>query len=785
MMGFPTRNVIWTLAIASTISVAQTDSAAVDSAAFAVVVPPSDSAKSWNVSGNVRYQGAYHYVRTRTNYGDDVVFGNDTVKHGERYTNYFQVPGFSTEGTAYVRAESPDGKIIEFDADVTSDRWNKFQPNPATLSYTDKYNRAILGDFHKSEGEIYMGGLPLFGIDYTLSILKNIDNEPLLHFNGFFGEAIRSLLPGDRHPYLYHERIDEGEAQAQRLAYGGSIKYAPAKEFNIALGAIYANDDIEDPLLRNGTEQNTLTSDPMQESFTMFGDANYKFVPQHLDLNFQFAIGRADTADVIRERAINQVFADADIDHANYMVLRKLMRNESEIKTLSKEELEKIFGDDCILTKQKMQDSLQALIREAKKIQKEMESERDDERALSLNWGNQDIAFNINANWEYKETSLSAYIKYIGENFYSAGSPDQLSDVREFGINLHQGLLNFWDLDLNYSLLVENAANGNKTNWLGFGEGTRHGLFPDTDSKWFKDHERDIDRTRYTHNASIDNAMVLTKDVHVHFGYDIEYKNQYRQFQLHPIYTEASKVYTDSYFAVREGKPTTKYDTGDKTIEIDKERWNAYKALAHEDFIASQFQERIFKHSWNLGFSLHKNLTTLKADGRFTWRLDASKFDNDSLVKDFDFSNKTWGALGYYYGGTDYFEQRYSISATTNAPKFQNHFTIAPKFKTYSRDNQEESEVHISDELEFPLRDGFFTLSLNGDMCYTITTWDEQGIDQKEKELDLLGDFHFRVNHSSHFYSEYFIGAGFYHRPENLSNEYKDVFGGINLNYTF
>ena len=198
-MGFPNQITIWTLAIASTISVAQTDSAAVDSAAFAVVVPPSDSAKGWDVSGNVTYQGAYHYVRTRTNHGEEFISGQDTIKNGKRYRNYFQVPGFMTEGRAYVRAESPEGRIFEFDADVTSDSWNKFYPNPVSLSYTDKYSHLTLGDFHKSEGELYMGGLALFGVDYTLSVMKNEDGNPKWQINGFFGEAQRPLLPGAVH----------------------------------------------------------------------------------------------------------------------------------------------------------------------------------------------------------------------------------------------------------------------------------------------------------------------------------------------------------------------------------------------------------------------------------------------------------------------------------------------------------------------------------------------------------------------------------------------------------
>jgi hypothetical protein len=167
-------------------------------------------------SGNVTYRGAYHYVRTRTNHGDTFVSGQDSIEHGKRYRNYFQVPGFMTEGSVYVRAESPEGRVFEFDADVTSDNWNKFYPNPVTLSYTDNYNRAILGDFTKSEGELYLGGLPLFGVDYTLSILKDESGTAMWQVNGFFGEAQRPLLPGKRHPYLYHDWIDEGEAAAQR-----------------------------------------------------------------------------------------------------------------------------------------------------------------------------------------------------------------------------------------------------------------------------------------------------------------------------------------------------------------------------------------------------------------------------------------------------------------------------------------------------------------------------------------------------------------------------------------
>ena len=204
------------------------------------------------------------------------------------------------------------------------------------------------------------------------------------------------------------------------------------------------------------------------------------------------------------------------------------------------------------------------------------------------------------------------------------------------------------------------------------------------DSQWFKEHELDMDRTRYTHNADIANTFRIANSLSLRAGYGFEYKNQYRPFQLHAVYTEDSKVYTDDWFAPRQGKATTKYDTGDSTIEIDKERWSAYRALDGEDNIASKFEERLFKHTWNAGITLRKGPTTVNVDAKFALRLDDSKFHNDELVKDFDFSDETWGKLGYYYGGTDYFEHKYPIVATTAFEPFQNRFTLTPRFKTYN-----------------------------------------------------------------------------------------------------
>jgi hypothetical protein len=110
----------------------------------------------------------------------------------------------------------------------------------------------------------------------------------------------------------------------------------------------------------------------MQESFTLFADMKYAPATNDDMLNFQAAVGRADTADVLRERAVNQVFSKAGINTSSYGTIRKLMRSESSIKTLSKAELEEIFGDNTTLTKGQMQDSLLALVKKAKDVAKKL-----------------------------------------------------------------------------------------------------------------------------------------------------------------------------------------------------------------------------------------------------------------------------------------------------------------------------------------------------------------------------------------------------------------------------
>ena len=753
----------------------------------------ADSAsKSWSVLGNVMIGSHYHHVLTRKNHSKATEIFGDTIKHGERYKNTFQVPGFGTEASIYLLMQSPEGKTIEFSGDYTGDQWNRFSPNPVTLTYTDNYNQVILGDFNKVGGSTYMEGLPVFGASYTLSLLKNNVNQPLLELNGFFGENRKPYQIGDRHPDIYKNYIEDGEAQAQRLAYGASLKWAPLRRFDATFGGIYADDEIHDPLLRDGGSKSSITSEPLQKSFTLYADGNWLFYPGDIELNGQIAVGRADTADVYRERAINEIFTKAGLNTASMAKLRQLMVSESKINALSAEELDEIFGGNTTLSRSQMREKLRELIAEAKQLKKDYESDRDDDRVMGLNWGSQNFAIGASLHWNIYKTTISGHLKYVGEDFYSAGSANQLADTREFGGDIEQIITNFWSLNFGYLLNIENAANGSKTNIFGLGEGTRWGLFNDDDSKWFEEHELDYGRTKYIQNWNLGNDFKIGKNVNVSVGYNLEYRTQYRPYQIHGDYILEDEIYKDKWFAPRKGKETEmiiikKDSTGTikDSTEVDADRWAEYMGLSNEDYLASKFQERIYKNTWSLDLSLQASKTIFRAGGRWTIRTDDSKFYKDDLMDGFGLDNTTWAKMGYYFGGADYFEQAYPISATTTLKQVQNQFGFTPRLKSYKRNDMSEREFTVNDELEISFLRRFLILTISGEFRYMKTDWEEEGDSVDETETDVLGSTSLRVNHTKRLSTEWYTGAALYYRPDNLSDEYKDIYGGVRVNYVF
>lgn len=742
--------------------------------------------KKWSIIGNVLLGGHYHHVITAKNKKKfPVEVSGDSILPGKHFENTFQVPGFGAKASVYLLMQSTDGKSIEFNTDLTTDSWNHFSPNPVTIRYTDAQNKLVFGDFNLFAGDIYMSSLPIFGIGYTRFLLTNNANQPLVEISGFFGESRKPYLIGDRHPTIYKNYIEDGEAQAQRIAYGGSVKWAPLRRFDATFGFIYANDEIHDPLLRDGGSKTSVTSEPLQQAFTMYADGNWLFYPGDIELNGQIAVGRADTADVYRERAINKVFTQAGLNTSSMSKLRQLMADESKINSLSPDELDEIFGGNTTLNRSKMRDSLRTLIREAKHLKNDYEDDRDEDRVLGLNWGSQNFAIGASLYWNIYKTTISGKIRYVGEDFYSAGAADQLADSREFSGNLEQIITTFWTLNFGYRLNIENAAKYGQTNLFGLQEGSRWGLFSGESKQWFEEHELDNDRTKYIQNWTLDNNFAIGKKINLKVGYNLEYRTQYRPYQLHGDYVLDDEIYKDRWFAARTNSETSTIINGKDTTIVDAARWKEYENMATEDYLASKFQERIYKNTWQAEVSIKAFHSIFKVGGRWTLRTDDSKFYKDSLISLMELSKETIAKLGYYFGGADFFEHAYPMSVNSTFKICQNRLSIVPRFKNYERDDMSESEISIEDEFEIPFMNRFLILGLNGEFRYLSTTWTENNKDEDETEKDVLFNTNLRVNHTSRLSSEWYAGTAMYYRPDNLSNEYKDIYGGVRVNYVF
>lgn len=710
----------------------------------------------WNVSGSVMLGANYHQVITSKNKGETEVIAGDTITNGSKHKNVFQVPGIQGEASTVITMQSNKGQTIEVSADMTSDTWNHFSPNPVSIRYTDNTFNAVLGDTYKVGSDIYMSGLPLFGIDVTASLLKDKAESPKLELNGFFGEAQRPIIPGNRNPLIYKSYAEDGTATAQRLAYGGSFKVAPVQRFDAKLGFIYANDEIDNPLIRDGSE-GAATSDPMISALTAYADGGFKFFPGNAELRGQFAVGRADTTDAANQRAINEIFENEGLEYASYSKLRALMKNESRINQLTQEELQDIFGENTAMSKDEMISELKRIIASANSTKKRVDDHGD--RVIGLNWGSQNFAYGIYFDWSYYKTSISTHFKSVGSEFFSAGSPDQLSNTMEYYFNLNQNVKDIWDVDLSYQLNIENAdednLNGNN-------------------------------RTKYTNDLKFNNTFTINPKFSINVGYNLNFHEQRRATQLHGNYTLEDGIYGDSWFDARSDRPTITINDNGKEVQVDSARWTEYTSLADQSSIASHFQERVYRNTWDLGFTLRAAKSVFKAAGRWTLRTDDSKFEEqDAFVSTAGLSNSTWGKLGYYFHGADYFEQSYPVSVMTTATNVQNSFSVTPRFKSYERDDMKESEISIADDFEIPFKEKFFILGLGVNFRYMSTTWNENDESLDSKEMDLETGLNFRVNHTKNFFSEWNAGFTYYYRPDNLSNEYKDIFGGVRLNYVF
>lgn len=741
-----------------------------------------EQTSDWNLSGTVTSYVGYHLVRTRHNYsGEEYVFGKDTIPVKGRYENYFQTPGAFTGLNTYMKLEAPEGRTLEFTADMTADRWSEYNLHTINMTYTDSIQKISLGDTYLSAGELYLAGVNVLGGEYDINLFKTSGGDPMFELALFAGESRKPKIVGDKNKDVYKDYIEEGEAESQEMIAGGKIKWNMHRRFNGALGFIGSNDYIENPMFRDGMPENTNTIDPKITSRTFFAEGNWLFWPGDIELNGQLAVGAADTANAVQQRAINEVFSAAGISVSNFALLKTLMRNPQNVnnrRVLSDEKLIEIFGDNTMMTLSEMRSTLIALLNEAKIAEKKYAS-KDEEKDDFKNWDGHNWAGSSSLRWELgNNTLIQAHLKIVGREFYSAGSPDQVSNYRAFGVSLDQKLMDMWKLTFAYDGFVENASSGDKTNFFGIAEGTNIGIGHGASSSWKNEHEQDPDRALFVHDALLGNVFDFG-DFRISLKYKSDYRQRNRATRLYADYSAESGIYNDSWFKGNDYELVS----GNDTIRVNAEKFAKYYSLADEEYLASGFKERIMKHTVEaeVAFKLPSNV--LKIGGIWTYRDDLSKFTNDSMLDGFDFSDKTYGILGYYFNGANYFEQRYPISLATTFDGFRNNFSVTPRYKIYNRDSMKEFEWSVAESMEIPLSKDFLELALNGDARQLFVRRHADG--KNEMEADISGSATLRVYYTETLFSDFTLGALYEYRPDSRADEFKDGYGVFTLNYAF
>jgi hypothetical protein len=191
------------------------------------------------------------------------------------------------------------------------------------------------------------------------------------------------------------------------------------------------------------------------------------------------------------------------------------------------------------------------------------------------------------------------------------------------------------------------------------------------------------------------------------------------------------------------------------------------------------------KHTLEFGLSFKFPKNVLSVGGALVTMTDMSEFEQDELIAPFNFTNETYGILGYYFHGSDYFEQRYPVSLTTSLDGVRNMFVVTPRYKAYNRNEMSEFEWSVMDNLDFELSRDLLELSLSGSLRQNFLSFEIEDEKYDEIELDIEASSRLRAYHTPSLYSDWTVGALFNYRPDNRSDEYKDFYVMAALNYEF
>jgi hypothetical protein len=794
--------------------------------------------EEWNLYGNLQAGAGYTQVVPSENEGplDDVV-DLDTISPNHSYKNRFITDGVWGKGMAYVVMESNLGRGIELQAEGLADRWVGAQAKPVTVRYWSPLHTISVGHLQETSSSIFLSGLSVLGAKYGLNLGRNAADAPLVSFDGFYGESRQPFAEGDKNLDLFSQRYSEGGAISQQMTGYGRLSVAPTANAKLHLGAIVSEDQSHDLLVRSDIPTSQELRDPLAQAKAGFVAGEWSNRKGSFQVNLDVAMGQADTADVVYQDAIDNVFHRAGLSSVTLSDVRRVFASSAAINSTDSATIFTILPSDS-LTLAQARDSLVHMRSAILSERASLDNDRKKDQVASMDWQKENMATRLELAWRLSQSSITVNLQSVGSHYFSPGASSLTQNSRDYGIEWTQAVLPFWDLDASYNLIVENAAGSSEgeENWLGLGEGSSAGL--SRDNAWHKEHLMDPDRAKFTHLAGMQHQFRIGDALDLSVGYSFEHGRQFLPKVLKANFSSDAAVFRDSWFSVRTGKSSSVLDLGfGDSVEVDSSRYATYQALASEDSIAWGYQDVRSKHQANAEIQIRRSLYTLRVGGEWAYQLDQGQFTENDLVADFDFADTTWEKLGQNPQAQTWMEQAYPITLTGTLGRFTNKAGIRPRWKFWQKADLHEFEYRLTDRFEVSMLKRKMVLSLTGEMNHKITNQnqaryfledptdsvrysyytldgsgniqatnapahdaiavqggEDAGITYKgvktmervrEVQTDLSLEGILRINLSTRAFTELMGKVNDVRRPQQLSEEYRDFTGGVTLFYSF
>ena len=734
--------------------------------------------ETWNLYGNIGYGGGYSKVITKKNRsGEPQSSLRGIVATGEKYPNIFAPESFFADAYAYMFLESSAGRSIEFQGEMESNRWNYFRAHPVFARYSSDLQSLTLGDFNASLSPIFVDGFNVLGANYQLDLKVGERSNSFFGLQAFVGESQKPLALDARHPDIFGQYTEEGQAIPQELSAMGSVYLRPLNNTKMQVGALFAERKREDLLVRYDIGK-VQTAEPVVDANNYFASLNWHNALESFGVRADMAVGKADTAQALTQKIMDEIFMREGLRTVSLVANPWLEQGSYAIRSASNDQIYEIFNRNISLSK--AQDSLIVLMKEVKKKQAAAWKEIEADRTGGVNWSKEHLAARLSLDWKLSWLDLNFYGQYSGLNYMSPGANSLLQNSREYGV---LGFLNPWEswqISVDYMALAENASAESSTNFFGLYEGSLLGLDPNED--WEKKHIMDENRLRFSHDFNMNNSFNLSEKLNMDLSYGFfkTSQNQPRTLNITEKFPEL--ILIDPWFAPRKDKKTTKYIIEEKEHELDLDRVNELESVisTHGLDLAQGYREDYHIHRIAAGIQWHKK--------NFIWRLGAetrlsfesSDFEQKVLY-DYDWQDSTLAKLAWFPHGNSWVEYSYPMSLSTVVAGLTNHLSFTPRWRHFDTQGEEEREWNLSNNLELKITPRYTALS---DLYWVRSKQKYQQLEEFEHQnLDLsLG---LRVNWKWNFYSEFMlVGSRVWH-SDNPQNEYRSGLAKISFHHIF